>query len=55
MCLNMICKYYGRKVELDMEQDLIHNHLDNKGVDARMCKPNNPDSKIAEVSNAKDN
>ena len=31
-----------------MEQDLTHNHLEEQGVDPRMCEPWNPDSKIAE-------
>jgi len=45
----MKCKNCGRKIEYDMENDLIHSHLDGKGTDSRLCNPSNPDSKIAEV------
>jgi hypothetical protein len=43
----MKCKYCNRKIIRDLEGDLIHIHLDGKGVDARLCIPSNPDSKIA--------
>lgn len=48
-----ICKNCNRRIECDMEGDLIHIHLNNKGVDPRICSPSNPDSKIAEVKNEK--
>ena len=35
-------------MEYDLEADLIHIHLDGKGVDPRMCEPSNPDSQIAQ-------
>lgn len=41
-CLN--CK---EKIEFDMEGDLIHSHLNNKGVDPRKCDPTCHDSKYA--------
>jgi len=43
------CKHCNKHIIFDMEGDLIHQHLDNKGVDPRMCEPSNPDSTIAEV------
>jgi hypothetical protein len=43
-----VCRYCNKRIYTDMEGDLVHLHLDNKGVDPRMCEPNNPDSKIAE-------
>lgn len=43
----MKCKHCGMEIEFDMENDLVHKHLVNKGVDPRMCDPSNPDSKIA--------
>lgn len=43
----MKCIYCKRKIHKDLEGDLIHDHLDTKGVDPRMCQPINPDSKIA--------
>ena len=43
----MKCKHCKRKIEHDMEGDLIHTHLEEKGVDPRMCEPSNPHSKIA--------
>jgi hypothetical protein len=45
----MKCVYCYRKVNIDLEMDLVHNHLEDKGCDARMCEPNNPDSKIARI------
>jgi len=47
----MKCKYCKRKVEFDSEGDLIHKHLDMKGVDPRLCEPSNPDSEIAKECN----
>lgn len=43
----MWCKYCGKKIKYDLENDLIHPHLEDKGFDARMCDPSNPDSTIA--------
>ena len=45
----MKCKNCNKTVYVDMENDLIHEHLEHKGVDSRMCKPSNPDSTIAEL------
>lgn len=45
----MKCNYCQRKIEYDSEGDLIHSHLNNKGVDPRMCEPSNPDSHIAKL------
>lgn len=36
----------------DLEGDLVHWHLIGEGVDARMCFPLNPDSKIAQAKGA---
>jgi len=44
----MKCKYCNQKVIYDLEGNIIHIYLDNKGVDDRLCYPTNPDSKIAE-------
>ena len=33
----------------DMENDLVHKHLVDKGFDPRMCEPNNPDTDYAEL------
>ena len=42
------CKNCSKEIDYDMEQDLVHLHLENKGCDPRMCEPWNPDSKVAE-------
>ena len=44
----MRCVNCNKSVVIDQEDNLIHKCYENKGVDARMCNPNNPDSKIAE-------
>ena len=44
----MKCEHCGKEIYVDLEQDLVHKHLDDKGVDPRLCDPSNPDSTIAE-------
>ena len=41
------CSNCNKKVMYDTEGDLIHSHLQDSGIDPRMCEPSNPDSKIA--------
>ena len=45
----MECSHCGKEVYFDLEQDLVHLHLKDKGVDERMCEPNNPESEIARI------
>ena len=44
----MNCKNCGHSVFFDGD-DLIHTLFENIGVDARLCTPSDPYSKIAEV------
>ena len=46
----MICRNCKKPIEWDLEADMIHTHLNDKGVDPRMCEPTNPNSKVAEFN-----
>lgn len=45
--MTLKCNHCGKEIYVDMEQDLIHKHLENKGCDPRLCEPKNPNSKVA--------
>ena len=45
----MKCTHCGKEVYFDLEQDLVHLHLKDKGVDDRMCEPSNPESELAKI------
>ena len=48
------CVYCNRRIYLDAEDDWVHFHLRDLGVDDRMCQPDNPDSEIAKPKGVKD-
>ena len=35
----MKCIHCNKEVVVDQDEDLIHVHLENKGVDPRLCDP----------------
>jgi hypothetical protein len=41
------CALCSKIIDYDMEGDIVHLHLEDIGVDSRLCDPSNPDSDIA--------